>query len=98
LEVLVDLYEYLTRQLTRMNRKVLELSRTDKYRGRAELLRTAPGVGLLTGMEILVELQDMGRFRSSEEIASYMGLTPLLSPAKDGPSPHRNADPLIGFF
>jgi transposase len=76
LEVLVDLYEYLTRQLTRINRKVVELSRTDKYRGRAELLRTAPGVGLLTGMEILVELQDMGRFRSSEEIASYMGLTP----------------------
>jgi transposase len=27
-------------------------------------------------MEILVELQEMGRFRSSEEIASYMGLTP----------------------
>ncbi|MGD0625351.1 MAG: IS110 family transposase [Thermodesulfobacteriota bacterium] len=76
LEVLVDLYEYLTRQLTRINRKVVELSRTDKYRGRAELLRTAPGVGLLTGMEVLVELQDMGRFRSLEEIASYMGLTP----------------------
>jgi transposase len=76
LEVLVDLYEYLTRQLTRINRKVVELSRTDKYRGRAELLQTAPGVGLLTGMEILVQLQDMGRFRSSEEIASYMGLTP----------------------
>jgi len=76
LEVLVELYEYLTRQLSRINRKVVELSRTDKYRGRADLLRTAPGVGLLTGMEILVELQDMGRFRSSEEIASYMGLTP----------------------
>ncbi len=76
LEVLVELYEYLTRQLTRVNRKVVELSRTDQYRRRAELLRTAPGVGLLTGMEILVELQDMGRFRSSEEVASYMGLTP----------------------
>ena len=60
----------------RVNRKVVELSRTDNYRGRASLLRTVPGVGLLTGMEILVELQDMGRFRSSGEIASYMGLTP----------------------
>ena len=76
LEVLIDLYEYLSRQLMRVNRKVVELSRTDNYRGRARLLRTVPGVGLLTGMEILVELQDMGRFRSSEEIASYMGLTP----------------------
>ena len=48
----------------------------DEYRGKVGLLRTAPGVGLLTGMEVLVELQEMGRFRSSEEIASYMGLTP----------------------
>jgi len=76
LEILVDLYEYLTRQLMKIHRKVVELSRTSKYSGRAKLLRTAPGVGLLTGMEVLVELQDMGRFRSSEEVASYLGLTP----------------------
>ena len=37
-------------------------------------IRTTPRLGLLTGMEVLVELQDMGRFRSSEEIASYIGL------------------------
>ncbi len=55
---------------------MVELSRADKYRGRVKLLHAAPGVGLLTGMEVLVELQDMGRFRSSEEIASYIGLTP----------------------
>jgi len=76
LEVLIDVYEYLTRQLMRINRKVVELSRSDKYRGRVKLLRTTPGVGLLTGMEVLVELQDVGRFKSSEEIASYIGLTP----------------------
>ena len=76
LEVLIELYEYLSRQLMRINRKVVELSRIDKYRGRVRLLCTVPGVGLLIGMEILVELQDMRRFKSSEEIASYMGLTP----------------------
>ena len=73
---MVDLYEYLTRQLSRINRKVVELSRVDKYRRKVELLRTAPGVGLLTEMEVLVELQDMGRFRNSEEVASYMGFPP----------------------
>lgn len=76
LEVLIDLYEYLSKQLMRINRKVAELSRADKYRGKVKLLRTVPGVGLLTGMEVLVELQEVGRFRRSEEIASYMGLTP----------------------
>jgi transposase len=76
LEVLIDLYEYLSRQLMRVNRRVAELSRSDKYREKVKLLRTVPGVGLLTGMEVLMELQDMRRFRSSEEIASYLGLTP----------------------
>ena len=41
-----------------------------------KLLRSMPGVGILTGMEILVELQDFARFKTSEEIASYIGLTP----------------------
>jgi len=31
---------------------------------------------LLTGIEVFVELQEMGRVRSSEEVASYMGLIP----------------------
>ncbi|HUL29790.1 MAG TPA: IS110 family transposase [Thermodesulfobacteriota bacterium] len=74
--VLIDLYEYLSKQLRRINRRVAELSRADKYREKVKLLRTVPGVGLLTGMEVLVELQDVKRFRSSEEIASYLGLTP----------------------
>jgi transposase len=76
LEVLIDLYEFLSKQLMRINRRVVELSQVDKYREKVKLLRTVPGVGLLTGMEVLVELQDVERFRSSEEIASYLGLTP----------------------
>lgn len=76
LDVLIDLYEHLTRQIIRMNKRVVELSRTDKYAHRIRLIRSIPGIGLLTGMEILVELQDVKRFKTSEEIASYMGLTP----------------------
>ncbi len=76
LKVLMDLYEFLSKQLMSINRRVAELSRVDKYREKVKLLRTVPGVGLLTGMEVLVELQDVKRFRSSEEIASYLGLTP----------------------
>ncbi len=74
--VLIDLYEYLSDLLKRINGRVTDLSRADKYREKVKLLRTVPGVGLLTGMEVLVEIQDVRRFRSSEEIASYLGLTP----------------------
>ena len=59
-----------------LNRKVAELWRRDKYRGRVKLLRSVPGIGVLIAMEILVEIQDMARFKRAEELASYMGLTP----------------------
>jgi transposase len=75
-EILIDLYEYLTRQIGRIMRKVVLLCREKKYRDRIKLLCTAPGIGRLTAIEILVELQDISRFESAEEIASYMGLTP----------------------
>jgi len=73
---LIELYEYLTGQIMALNRKVAELSREDKYRERVKLLRSVPGIGVLIAMEILVEVQDMGRFRRAEELASYIGLTP----------------------
>lgn len=73
---LIELYEYLTRQLGGMKGKVWELSRSDKYRRRVKLLRSVPGIGTLIAMEILVELQDMERFQRADELASYIGLTP----------------------
>jgi transposase len=74
--LLIDLYEYLTRQIVKVNRRVALLCRDKKYRDRIRLLCTAPGIGRLTAIEILVELQDISRFESAEEIASYIGLTP----------------------
>ena len=75
-ESLIELYEYLTAQLAQMNQRVKKLSQSLKYRQRVKLLCSIPGVGTLIGMEILVELQDMERFRKADELASYIGLTP----------------------
>lgn len=73
---LIELYEYLTGQVITVSRKVVELSRSEKYRKRVRLLRSVPGIGILIAMEILVELQDVARFKRAEELASYIGLTP----------------------
>jgi transposase len=75
-DLLIELYEYLTRQIVRINKKVVLLCRDKKYRDRIRLLCTAPGIGRLTAIEILVELQDVSRFESAEELASFIGLTP----------------------
>jgi len=75
-DLLIELFEYLTRQIVRINKKVVLLCRDKKYRDRIRLLCTAPGIGRLTAIEILVELQDMSRFESADELASFIGLTP----------------------
>ncbi|HXX33222.1 MAG TPA: IS110 family transposase [Thermodesulfobacteriota bacterium] len=73
---LMELYEYLSVQLVKMNKKVIELSQNEKYLDKVRLLRSVPGIGILIAMEILVELPEMERFKSGDELASYIGLTP----------------------
>jgi transposase len=40
------------------------------------ILCSVPGVGLIAAMELLLELQDVARFRRADELAAYVGLTP----------------------
>ena len=75
-ESLIELYEYLSDQLMKMNQRVKELCQSSKYRQRLKLLSSVPGIGTLIGMEMLVELQDVERFKRADELASYVGLTP----------------------
>ena len=75
-ESLIELYEYLTEHLIKINQEVIELSRSRKYLYKVKLLKSVPGIGTLVGMELLVELSEMERFRSADELASYIGLTP----------------------
>lgn len=75
-ERLIQLYEYLGVQIKEISKEVIALSRSEQYVRRVDLLRSVPGVGILSAMEILVELQDVGRFTSARHLASYIGLTP----------------------
>ena len=76
LSALIELYEYLTAEKKRLTREVLQLAKNAKYTKRVDLLKTVPGIGSLSAMEILVELQDINRFKTAEELAAYLGLTP----------------------
>jgi len=41
-----------------------------------EILQSIPGVGMISAMGLLLELQDVSRFRRAEQLAAYVGLTP----------------------
>jgi len=52
------------------------LARSDRYKEGVELLKSAPGIGMLTAIRLVLEWGDVSRFRRKEEFASFLGLVP----------------------
>ena len=73
---LLEQYEFLTTQIDKQTKLLRELSETELYQKRVEILRSIPGIGVISAMELLLELQDVSRFRRAEQLAAYVGLTP----------------------
>lgn len=73
---MLDDHAYLSGKIRLQERQIRELSNRDAYARRLLLLRSIPGIGLLTGMILLVELGDVSRFANCERFVSYLGLTP----------------------
>jgi transposase len=59
-----------------VTRKIRTLSRTEFYEKDYELLFGIPGIGLITGMTFLTEIEDINRFPSTDDFASFVGLVP----------------------
>lgn len=73
--ILLDQFHQAQELVNRQTSLMRKLSRSI-YREQVELLATIPGVGWKTAIEILVELQDVRRFRRADQIGAYLGLTP----------------------
>jgi transposase len=69
-------YTYLDGEVKKQTRLLRELSRTEQYEQRVKLLMSVPGIGLISAMEILLEVVDIARFRTGDKLAAYIGLTP----------------------
>ena len=74
--ILIDQVKSLRVQLLDVNKKVRALSMEDHYQKRVALLGSIYGVGLVTSMTILTEIDDIHRFANLEKLRSYVGLTP----------------------
>jgi len=62
--------------LLKLNRQIRELSNTNEYKANFKLLISVPGIGPLTAMKLLTELESMDRFVSLDHLCSYVGLVP----------------------
>lgn len=69
-------YERLSQKKASVKKQLKLLSKTPKYQKDAELLQSIPGIGLVTAMSLLTELEDINRFKSFDQLCSFVGLVP----------------------
>lgn len=73
---LLNEYEYLNQLIEQQTRLLKELAASELYAEQVRLLRSVPGIGLISAMSLLLELGDITRFTRAEQLAAYVGLTP----------------------
>ena len=81
--------------LLKITRQIRELSK-GPYGQNIELLISIPGIGMLTAMKILTELETINRFDSFNSLCSYVGLVPSTNSSGEnqvdnGITPRRNS-------
>jgi len=76
LNVYLSQSRHLRSTILETTRIIRELSRTEPYKSRQELLRTIPGIGDITSMTLLTELETMDRFASFDRLCGFVGLVP----------------------
>jgi len=74
-ETYLLLYEKLQEQIKPLTKRVRALAKKNHT---VQLLMTIPGIGPITAMFIIAEVDDISRFRSYRNLASYAGLVPSL--------------------
>jgi len=76
LEILVLSSKNLRAAVLQVTRQINELSKTESYKEDLILLKGIPGIGLLTAMSLLTELETINRFEKFDHLCSFIGLVP----------------------
>lgn len=81
--LLLEEYEERRLRLLKITRMIRQLSRSETYAANMELLRSVPGIGLLSGMFLLVNIEDIERFPCRDNFRGYLGLKPSRHQSSD---------------
>ena len=73
---LLEQYDFLYRHLLKVSIEVRKLQRECRYKKPAKLLRSIPGIGPLTTVELLCEIEDIHRFSSFKKFNGFIGFKP----------------------
>ena len=76
----LKLYGHLIKQIEPLTKRIKHKANKDPM---ARLLMTIPGIGFINAMFIMAEIEDISRFPSYRNLASYAGLVPSLDASAD---------------
>lgn len=69
--------------LLQQTRIIRSISRSEAFTESISLLTSVPGIGITTGITFLLEIDDISRFASADQLASYVGLIPMCHSSGD---------------
>jgi len=76
LKILVQEAEQQRKLLLEVLKRIRLLTRCEKYKRNIALLRTIPGIGLITAITFLTEIEKIERFENTDHFAGFVGLVP----------------------
>jgi transposase len=76
LQILISECKNLRTSILQVTKLIRQLSQTKAYQENVILLKSVPGIGLLTAMIILTELESIDRFNNLDKMCGYIGLIP----------------------
>lgn len=66
----------INQRVLHITKEIRKLANSAAYKENFDLLITVPGIGLITAMTLLTEMETMDRFESVDKLCSFVGLVP----------------------
>jgi len=76
LTLIIEESEHLRLIILDATKGIRELSQSETYAYQVQLLQSIPGIGILTAMIILTEIEAINRFNNFDKLCSFIGLVP----------------------
>lgn len=78
LDILIKECESLRANILDVTKKIRTLSQNEQFKKNITLIRSVPGIGLITGMTFLTEIDNIERFENRDKLCSFIGLVPTM--------------------
>jgi transposase len=77
LDLHIEHFVNLRGMLLQETKIIRKLSRSESFAEPLRLIMSVPGIGITTGISFLTEIDTISRFKSADQLASYVGLVPM---------------------